>query len=243
MKIHFNVEAQFKTTLSRIGLDYTQKDVDEMVKIFNLVLDETGTTYSNFAQQDKLVNGIIQQYLGQGEEAEDVLYTFSDINHMEYYDNFMYSGASKDIAKILMENGIPLDALRGVGVVIGELPIHKDKYDLHIYQKWEKINGSPVLVYFTMYIGDKCVFAWGQTDDTVDESEIIKKREEAFDVEGKEYKTYGKYARAGTQDELYEKIIDKKGIVRWRVPVDKAKYGSRSGKWVSEKMVKGELDW
>ena len=151
----FNIELD--GILKRNGIKVTGDQYMSIKDIYYATVREQSRQYSNYTDNVSLLEGIVQQ-TDQGAEAVDILQTFSDVNHFEFYETFMGGSERRRLVNTLKECGVPIDALQGVRVKVGGdqlIPYYGVTID---YSFAEDPHGSVYLEYFTVKQDEETIF-------------------------------------------------------------------------------------
>ena len=151
----FNIELD--GVLKRNGLKITGDQYMSIKDIYYATIKEQVRQYSNYTDNVLLLEGIVQQ-TKQGKEATDILQTFSDVNHFEFYETFMGGSERRRLVNTLKDYGVPIDILKGVRVKVGGdqlTPYYGVTVD---YSFAEDPHGSIYLEYFTVTQDDETIF-------------------------------------------------------------------------------------
>ena len=176
----FNIELD--GILKRNGIKVTGDQYMSIKDIYYATIREAARQYSNYTDNVSLLEGIVQQ-TKQGKEATDILQTFSDVNHFEFYETFMGGSERRRLVNTLKEYGIPLDALQGVRVKVkGDqlTPYYGVTIDFSFA---EGKHPSIYLEYFTVTKDGEVIFDF--ENDAVTDKKPAKERPFWREVEGR----------------------------------------------------------
>lgn len=172
----FNVNEELDAMLKRNGMSITADQHMSITDVYKQVIREDVRQYSNYADRYQLLQGILQQ-TKEGKDSIDIMQTFSDVNHFEFYETFMGTEERRRLVNTLKENGIALDALKGVRV-------KKDGDHLTPYKGvdidfdfQENEHGSIMLTYFEVKKDGEVIFEF---DNPVKGENKGKKRKDVW---------------------------------------------------------------
>ena len=178
----FDFDKELNGVLKRNGFSITADQYKSIKDVYYATMKEEVKQYSNYADRVSLVEGIVQQ-TRQGAEATDILQTFSDVKHFEFYETFMGGEERRRLVNTLKDYGIPLDALKGVRVVKGGdglTPYPRTRID---YSFAEDNHGSIYLEYFTVEQDGEIIFDF--ENEKISKKETPKERPIWKNVEGR----------------------------------------------------------
>lgn len=155
----FDVNKELDTILKRNGLSITADEYTSITEAYEEVMREEARQYSNYTSKYQLLQGITQQ-TKQGASQVDVIQTFSDVRHFEFYETFMGTDERRRLVNTLRENGIPLDILKGVRVKVDGDNLKPIKGISIDYDFQENEHGSLVLTYFEVTKDGEKVFVF-----------------------------------------------------------------------------------
>lgn len=143
--------------------------VDMTVRLFDDVMRQSVNKNKGILEQESLVQSILYE-LSSGSTIDQSFLSHSDYQHIEYFDNFMYEGASREVMNIFKKKGLDLNQLKGLKP---GTDFDKAKFgDVYITQVIEKDGDSFIISYFK--IEDKngnIIFEFGG-DKEVEDDEI-----------------------------------------------------------------------
>lgn len=176
----FNIELD--GILKRNGIKVTGDQYMSIKDIYYATIKEQVRQYSNYTDNVLLLEGIVQQ-TKQGKEATDILQTYSDVNHFEFYETFMGGSERRRLVNTLKDYGVPIDALKGVRVKVGGdqlIPYYGVTVD---YSFAEDSHHSIYLEYFTVTQDDEVIFDF--ENDTSTDKKPAEERPVWREVKGR----------------------------------------------------------
>lgn len=154
MNVIFDLDIEFNRALEEIGLSATKEQIETMKEIFDVTMKNQERIFSNYAEKQQLVNGIIQNIVEHNVSKEETVLTYSDISHMEVFETFIGEGTRDKIISSITNAGLPLDILKGIEVKVGGDTLHPLPGVTVDYNWAEDAHGSIYLEYLRITMID-----------------------------------------------------------------------------------------
>lgn len=191
----------------------TLSKINDIYNIYNYSKTQEGYKNNTKEEDVVLVQNIIQEVDENLYTIEEIKYSKSDAEHIEFFDRLGYDGMSTDILKALEKNNIPAEVLRGIKAAIGSHSYSNDELGIVIELEFESIDGSPALISMEIYKDGKRIFDYGN-DKIIDRFEI-EDGEGSTVIISEPKKSY----REKVKSELYERLT----VEAYDIDIQKAK--------------------
>lgn len=128
------------------------KEIYDNVKLEQINVNKTPDEVSAFIEFTFLE-------LKSGTKPQDIQRHFSSNRHMNFFDNFMYEGASAEVTAALNKVGLGTDVLKGIKSNQSQhFEFMTPVGELNIYNTWVQQGRSKHLEFFTIYLNGEIIF-------------------------------------------------------------------------------------
>lgn len=150
------------------ALSLNLKQEAEASDIFYELMKEQVNKNKDLELQKSMVSDIVTG-LSRKETRTDLFKRYGDNRHLEYFDNVLEKGASREILEALNRNYIPSEVLKGIRRDTPYNEYVKGYKGVKVIQEIEKPEGtSPFVVYFAIEKDGKIIYEWKPNGILVD---------------------------------------------------------------------------